>query len=306
MSVKTIICASFLVLACACRREPFASQAAAQEQPEKILVFPRANSRETYFTIHNIREAHSITRGKGAKIGILDNSFGFDAHRDLYSGGEAFQTDNWAGSFAVNSHHGYWMSLVAHETAPEAEIYALGTTSSDETVKVNAMVRAIDWAIAHRLDAITYSGPKFSPDLRAKLDAAVSRAVAAGIVTCFIHYPHPDNLLPTGLFPRHPVDDERDPDVNILQYDYNIVFANEYLLALEGKSKRGYKPFLSMSSTSPVTAAIVALMKSVNLKLTPEQCRQIVMSTARPMTFEGQQAPRVVDAAAAVRKAKER
>jgi subtilisin family serine protease len=297
--MRTILpCVVFLTLS------TFGSRTAAQEQPETILVFPGANSRETYFTIHNIREAHSITKGKGAKIGILDHSFGFDAHRDLYSGGEAFQTDKWAGSFAANSHHGYWMSLVAHEIAPEAEIYALGATSSDEAVKVNAMVRAIDWAIAHRLDAITYSDRKFSAALRAKLDAAVSRAVAAGIVTCFIHYPHPDNLLPTGLFARSPVDDERDPDVNILQYDYTTVFANEYLRALEGKSSRGYKPFLSISSTSPVTAGIVALMRSVNPKLTPARCRQILMSTARPMTFEGQQAARVVDAAAAVRKAK--
>jgi subtilisin family serine protease len=277
--------------------------ASAQERPETILVFPGANSHETYFTIHNIREAHAITKGKGAKIGILDHSFGFDLHPGFYGGGQAFQSDDWAQTFRSRSHHGYWMALVAREIAPDAEIYALGTTSSDEKVKVDAMVAAIDWAIAHRLDAITYSDRKFSPDLRAKLDAAVSRAIAAGVVVCFIHYPHPDNLLPTGLFPRDQVDDEREPDVNILQYDYTVVFASEYQLALEGKSQRGYQPFLSMSSTSPVTAAIVALMRSANPKLTPAQCKQILMSTARPMTFKGERAVRAVDAAAAVKRA---
>ena len=282
-----------------------APSAWAQEQPETILVFPGANSHETYFTMHNIRDAHAIAKGKGAKIGILDHSFGVEAHQGLYAGGQAFQSDEWAGNFATNSHHGYWMALVAREIAPEAELYALGTTSSDEKVKVAAMVKAIDWAIAHHLDAITYSDRKFSPDLRADLDAAVSRAVAAGIVVCFIHYPHADNLLPTGLFPRHPVDDEREPDVNILQYDYSVVFANEYQLAVQGKSQRRYKPFLSMSSTSPVTAGIVALMRSVNPRLTPAQCRQILMSTARPVTFEGQQGVRTVDAAAAVKKARD-
>jgi hypothetical protein len=277
----------------------------AQEQSETILVFPGANSHETYFTMHNIRDAHAITKGKGAKIGILDHSFGFDGHPGLYAGGQPFQSDGWAGNFATNSHHGYWMALVAREIAPEAELYALGTTSSDEKVKVNAMLKAIDWAIAHHLDAITYSDRKFSPELRAALDAAVSRAVAAGVVVCFIHYPHRDNLLPTGVFPRHPVDDERDPDINILQYDYTVVFANEYQLAIAGKSQRRYVPFLSMSSTSPVTAAIVALLRSVNPKLTPAQCRQILMSTSRPVTFEGQQAMRTVDAGAAVKKARE-
>jgi hypothetical protein len=275
----------------------------AQDRADTVLVFRGANSHETYFTMHNIREAHTITKGKGAKIGILDHSFGFDVHPGLYAGGQPFQADDWAQTFHERSNHGYWMALVAHEIAPEAEIYALGTSSSDERVKVDAMVKAIDWAIAHRLDAITYSDRKFPPDLRAQLDKAVSRAVAAGIVVCFIHYPHPDNLLPTGLFPRDPADDEREPDVNILHYDYSVVFVNEYQLALEGKSQRDYKPFLSMSSTSPVTAAIVALMRSVNGKLTPAQCKQILMSTARPRTFEGEQAIRVVDAAAAVRKA---
>ncbi len=281
----------------------FAPAASAQEQEEVFLVFPGANSRETYFSMHQIRAAHDITKGKGARIGILDHSFGFDVHPGLYAGGQAFQADRWADSFASHSHHGYWMALVAHEIAPEAEIYALGTHSSDEQVKVDAMIKAIDWAIAHRLDALTYSDRKFSHEARAKLDAAVSRAVAAGVVVCFIHYPHPDNLLPTGLFPRNPVDDERDPDVNILQYDYGVVFANAYQQAAEGKNPRGYRPFLSISSTSPVTAGVVALMRSVNPKLTPAQCREILMATARPVTFEGARAPRSVDAAAAVKRA---
>ena len=267
-------------------------------------MFPGANSRATYFTMHNIREAQAVTKGKGAKIGILDHSFGFEVHPGLYAGGQAFQSDEWAQTFARNSHHGYWMAVVAREIAPEAEIYALGTRSSSESVKVDAMVKAIDWAIEHRLDAITYSDARFSPALRAKLDAAVSRAVAAGIVVCFIHYPHPDNLLPSGLFPRNG-DDEREPDVNILHYDYSVVFVNEYQLAIEGKSQRGYTPFLSLSSTSPVTAAIVALLRSVNPKLTPAQCKQILMTTARPVTFEGRQAARAVDAAAAVKRAGE-
>lgn len=279
--------------------------ARAQEEPETILVFPAANSRPTYFTVHDVAGAHAITKGKGAKIGILDHSFGFDVHPGLYAGGQAFQSDNWASNFGGNSHHGYWMALVAREIAPDAEIYALGTASSDEKVKVDAMVKAIDWAIEHRLDAITYSDRRFSPPLRAKLDEAVSRAVAAGVVVCFIHYPHAGNLLPTGLFPRNG-DDEREPDINVLQYDYTVVFAGEYQKAIEGKSQRGYRPFLSMSSTSPVTAAIVALMRSVNPGLTPSQIKEILMSTARPMVFEGKRAVRAVDAAAAVKLAGQR
>ena len=100
----------------------------AQDRADTVLVFRGANSHETYFTMHNIRAAHAITKGKGAKIGILDHSFGFDVHPGLYAGGQPFQADDWAQTFHERSHHGYWMALVAHEIAPEAEIYALGTS----------------------------------------------------------------------------------------------------------------------------------------------------------------------------------
>ncbi len=83
-----------------------APAARAQERPETIPVLPGANSHQTYFTMHRVGEAHALTKGKGAKIGILDHSFGFDAHPGLYAGGQAFQSDDWAGNFATNSHHG--------------------------------------------------------------------------------------------------------------------------------------------------------------------------------------------------------
>ena len=65
---------------------PVLSAAAAQE-PDEPLVFPGANSRVTYFTVHNIAAAQAVARGRGVKAGILDHSFGIDAHAPLYAGG---------------------------------------------------------------------------------------------------------------------------------------------------------------------------------------------------------------------------
>jgi hypothetical protein len=275
----------------------------AQQEVPNTLVFPGANSRETYFSVHGIRDAWTVSKGKGAKVGILDHSFGIDAHKDLYAGSQCFQIDHWAESFASQSHHGYWMAMTLREIAPEVEIYALGTYSGNDENKVRSMVKAIDWAIDHGLDAITYSAQRFPPALRGSLDEAVSRAVEAGIVVTFIHYPHEDNLLPTWLGGRSG-DDEREPDVNILHYDYTVVFVKDYHDYSEGRqTQRRYRPFLSMSSTSPVTAGIVAIMRSANPSLTPAECKDILMATSRPIDFEGQRAPRAVDAAAAVRRA---
>jgi hypothetical protein len=265
-----------------------------------FIRFPNANSRLTYFTIHNIWDAWEISKGKGVRVGILDHSFGFDVHEGLYAGGATFQTDDWRESFGEESHHGFWMASTLREVAPEVEIYALGTYSNDETAKVDAMIRAIDWAIDHDLDVLTYSAARFSDENRTRLDEAVDRALANGIVTTFIHYPHPGNLLPTWLGPRSG-DDDRDPDVNILHYDYQLVFTERYLDWLTRGSESGYRPYLSISSTSPVTAGFVAMLKSGNADLQPADYKRILMETSREMTFEGNVVPRAVDIAAALR-----
>jgi hypothetical protein len=36
-----------------------------------ILNFNNANSRDTYFTVHNVKEAHMLSKGKGVKGGII-------------------------------------------------------------------------------------------------------------------------------------------------------------------------------------------------------------------------------------------
>jgi hypothetical protein len=274
------------------------AQSAVEAPP--VIRFTNANSRQTYFTIHNIWEAWEFSKGAGAKVGILDHSFGYGKHEGLYAGGENFQTDEWGEYFSESSHHGFWMASTLREVAPEVDIYALGTYSSDESAKVNAMVRAIDWAIENDLDVLTYSAARFSAENRPRLDEAVDRALEHGIVFTFIHYPHPGNLLPTWLGPRSG-DDEREPDVNILHYDYQLIFTERYLDWLERGKESGYRPYLSISSTSPVTAGFVALLKGVQPDLGPAEIKRILMETSRPLTFEGQRAPRTVDAAAALR-----
>jgi hypothetical protein len=229
-------------------------------------------------------------------------SFGIQAFPQLYSGGENFQSGDWGDAYSTEAHHGFWMASTLREIAPDVEIYALGTYSSDEAAKVDAMIEAIHWAIEHDLDVLTYSAARFSPEHRERLDRAVDEAVAAGIVTTFIHYPHPDNLLPGWLGPRSG-DDEREPDVNILHYDYSVVFTMRYADWMERGEDSPYRPFLSMSSTSPVAAGFVALLLGLRPDLGPAEIRQVLIDTSRRITFEGRASPRTVDVGAALRQA---
>ncbi len=291
--MRTTILALSLVVGAAVSHPPIEAQ--------DILVFPGANSRETYFTVHNIRPAYRITTGAGTKVGILDHSFGMDAHPELYAGGENFQTGEWGGTFKSQSHHGYWMALVLREIAPDVQIYALNTYSSDEGERVQAMVKALDWAVEHDLDAVTYSAQAFSPEARRILDPAVDRAIDAGVVVVFIHYPHPRNVFPSWIGPKSG-DDEREPDLNIFHYDYTVVFADRYEAYMAGDDAmaHGYRPFLSLSSTAPVTAGFVALLRSLDPALSPSQVKEILMASSGPVEVEGRVGPRVPDVAQAV------
>jgi hypothetical protein len=275
-----------------------ASHAPAQE----VLIVPGGNSRETYFTVHNLAAAHRLATGKGVKVGILDHYFGVAHHPELYAGGENFLPEDSAG-FREASEHGYWMALVLREIAPGARIYALNTAARDEGAKAAAMARAIDWAIAHDLDVLTYSDRAFSAAARSTLDAAVERAHRAGIVTTFIHYPGATNLLPGWIGPRTG-DDGREPDVNILQFDYSKIFVARLAKWQDGRATGiGNHPFLSLSSTSVVTAGMVALLLSADTTLQPAALKAILMTTSRPYTLDGMTGTRVPDAHAAVLRA---
>lgn len=272
------------------------------DDPNSVLVFPGANSRETYFSLHKIREAQLSSKGKGIKVGILDHSFGTALHPKLYAGGKNFLKDEEEELLTKQEWHGYWMALVLREIAPEAEIYALNTYDfTGPEARAEAMAKAIDWAIEQKIDILTYSAAAFAGAARKTLDQALDKAHKANIITTFIHTGHPSNILPSGLWGG--LDDGREPDINVLHYDYSVVFIDKYRKAMaEGKSPS--QPFLSVSSTSPVVGGVVAMMKSLNPGLTPAQCQKILRETARPIEFEGEKPPRVLDAAAALEQVK--
>ena len=50
------------------------------------IFFSNANSRQTYFTLHNIKAAHALASGKGVKVGVIDWLFAYSENQTLYSG----------------------------------------------------------------------------------------------------------------------------------------------------------------------------------------------------------------------------
>lgn len=263
-----------------------------------VITFNNANTRETYDTIHNIKEAHIISKAKGVKIGILGKYFGYDVHDDIYSDGRDFVNENKA--FRKIDEHGYWMALTLKEIAPEAEIYALNVRSRDRDKEADAIVRAIDWAIENDIDVLTYSADAFSNKNRKKIDTAVNKAIENNIVTTFIHYSNPKNILPFGLTSYKAGIYERQPDINIFHYDYNSLRLMGYKDYMKEKNKGSHNtrdniPYYSYSSMSPVLAGFVAILKEVNGNLSPKEYKDILIKTSHEYEFEGKKISRVAD-----------
>jgi hypothetical protein len=260
-----------------------------------------AASGDTYLTVHNVRPAHGITLGAGAKVGILDHSFGMDAHPELYAGGEDFLDEASGPGDEKETHHGYWMALTLHEIAPEAEIFALATHTLDEAARVEAMIQALDWAVENELDVVTYCAGVFSEAAQKTLDPVVERTVKAGVVVVFVDYSHPLNLLP-GVFGPPVKDGLRDPDLNIFSYDCTDLLADRFVALVDSDDDgiQKYRPFLARPATGPVTAGFVALMRSVDPEASPVEIKRILMETSRPMPYRGRLASRVPDALEAV------
>lgn len=249
----------------------------------RTIMFNNANSRDTYFTIHNIPSAHNVSKGKGIKVGIMDTSYAYEKHRDIYAGGI-----NFSGEADESEEHGYWMTNVLKEIAPDCTVYALNIKSNNEDEKVQNMIKAIDWAIENKIDILTYSGMEISESNRKQLDIAVNDAIKHGIVTTFINYDNPNNIYPGMMFPLVQRGKSRSSDLNIFSYDYNILFTDLYInftLQKEAAKSGNDVPFFSYSSTSPVTAGFIAILKSINNTLTPKEYKDILIETSYKMSY---------------------
>jgi hypothetical protein len=256
---------------------------------------------DTHFSIHNIRSAHGLTLGAEAKVGILAHSFELGSHPELYSGGKDFSVGDPDPRRPGKTHRGYWMALTLHEVAPEAGVYALDIPTKDDLARVAAMVRALEWAVEQDLDVVTYCGGDLSPGDREILDPALERAVKAGVVVVFLDYPHPLNLLPGGFgAPTEP--GARAPDLEIFSYDCTALLANQLVAFTEPDDDaiQKHRPFLARPSIGPVTAGLVALLRSVEPEMSPAEIKKVLVETSRSLEYRGQLASRVPDAFQAV------
>jgi hypothetical protein len=260
------------------------------------VLFPNANSRDTYFSIHNVKVAHQYGKGKGVKVGVIDWLFGPDLNKGMYQ--EFVDVTNSEEFVLNNSGHGYWMALVLKEIAPECEIYAINAChyaedKSDED-RIYYLEQAVDWAIDHEIDILTYSHPKFDDSFLESRNRIIHKAFRHGIITTFIHCDQEENFWPYGCFSFCNEGFRRTPDFNIYHFDYNILLVEiykRYQVALEKgeEIKSGNDlPYFSFSSMSPVLGGFVAILKSIYPGLPASEYKKVMELTAYEIKETGE------------------
>jgi len=271
-----------------------------QSEMNQRIVFPDANTRENYNSVHRVREAHAYGTGKGIRVGILDTWFGTEKHPELYAGAEDFTGKGK--SLTRYDDHGYWMAVTLREIAPDAEIYALNVRQNNKRREAKAVTAAIDWAVENDLDILTWSAGAFEEKYRKQIDRAADYAAENGIVLTFIHYDHDVNILPYGMFFNyHSGEYGREPDLRLYPFDYNVLrmpLYQDYVRYGLNEDSGDGMPYFSYSSMSPLLAGFVAVLMEIYPGLTPGEYRGLLTDTSREYYYRGRDVRNVPDLAA--------
>lgn len=243
-----------------------------------------------------VDQAHAISKGARTVVAVIDWQFDpAGAAAPQYTSAASMVPGEVMGK--LKPWHGAWMVDIVHAVAPEAQIIPIiGRGKGDEYQ--GYLIQGIRYAAEH--GAVAVSSSMGLVDQTVELRAAIDFAEQHG--TIFVNV-HPENTAARGepFAPCTAVScDSRIVHTGIVSVpghltrpgDARLVYAWPYDLVAKFKDGWGY------SNAPPLAAGVIALMKSVNPRLTPEELRQLLRETA--YDHEGF---RVVDAEAAVRAA---
>jgi subtilisin family serine protease len=143
--------------------------------------------------------------GRGIRIGVIDSGvFPRHPHIGLIAGGVAILPQDEIAddprAWLDRIGHGTAVTAAIQEKAPAAELYAVKVFHDGLKTSGAALVRAIDWCVAQRLDLVNLSLGSINPAHRELFAQAVEHATAAG-VTLVAARQNGDDLCFPGALP---------------------------------------------------------------------------------------------------------
>lgn len=137
---------------------------------------------------------------RGVRVAIIDSGVSPDhPHVGAVAGGVAITADGEHDDFIDRIGHGTAVAAAIREKAPDAMLLAVKVFDRTLAGSVNALVRAIDWAVDHQCQVINMSLGTSRPEHAARLAAVVERAVAAGVILVAAREDGEQQFLPGSL-----------------------------------------------------------------------------------------------------------
>ena len=252
----------------------------------------RLKAKTNFITFSKIDKAQTISKGEGAKIAICDWLFDLRGQAtNKYVEAASMIPGESVG--ADKPWHGEWMAEIVHQTAPACKIIPIRARTKEDDYE-QYLIKGIRYAADHGAVAVTSSmGPL---DETEELREAVEYAENKGTLFINVHpigkygnweegKTEPDQtdrrIVCSGpvSVPWHPARSEYGRDIYVWPYALTHHFLDDW----------------GCSVGPPIVAGVVALMKSANPSLTPQQIKQIIVKTAVTKDGFG-----VLDAEAAV------
>ena len=127
--------------------------------------------------------AYADATGRGVRVAVIDSGVhSGHPHVGIVEGGVSFAGDGARGVDAVDRlGHGTAVAAAIREKAPEATLVPVKVFDRELRATADALVAAIDWAVAARVHVINLSLGTANVGHEARLTAALVHAAAAGV-----------------------------------------------------------------------------------------------------------------------------
>jgi hypothetical protein len=156
------------------------------------------------------------------KIAIIDSGIhAGHAHVGEVAGRVSLTGNDWADRLG----HGTAVAGAIREKAPDAELYAVKVFDTRLSASIDVLIRAIEWCIEHRMDAINLSLGTANQAHRARFEALIG---TAPLIVSAAH------LLPGSLPGVIGVEPDEDCPREEYRYRDGIFYASPYPRSIPG------------------------------------------------------------------------
>lgn len=235
-----------------------------------------------------LEEAHSITKGKGVKVGIIDTGIEY-THSDLFQCFDEIKGyDFITGSEKIideNGHGTHVAGIVGGITtgvAPECTLYSLRILNADGVGSEVDLLRALEWSIENKLDIINLSLGNYEKSFTEERALQIVKSEGISVICAagnsgkeVYEYPSAyDSTVSVAAVNSY------NDKASFSTYNDQITISAPGVNIFSTYIDNSFQSLNGTSMAAPHVTGVCALIKSLQPSQSPEQLDEIIQCTA--------------------------